>query len=220
MIRALVLDYGNVISVANTGDCADKMEAMTGVPAGIFRSVYDKFRFDFDRGLISGTEMYKILLRDAGYHDIAKNTQLMTEIAMLDMQSWRAYRQDVTDWAMAVQRHGYKLGILSNMPSEFLRSYRHEIPLFAAADYACFSCDIHIIKPERGIYDDCVRGLGIQAAEAVFFDDRQENVDAGNAFGMRSFLWTGLRQARRDWDNAVRDSGGQTLDANRVFCYV
>ena len=204
MIKALVLDYGNVISVANTGDCADQMEAMTGVPAEIFRSVYDKFRFDFDRGLITGTEMYQILLRDAGYTDLANNVSLMTEIAKLDMQSWRAYRKDVTDWGLSVQKQGYKLGILSNMPTEFLHFYKHEIPLFMAADYACFSCDIHIIKPERGIYADCVHGLGIQAHEAVFFDDRQENVDAGNACGMHSFLWTGLKQAQHDWAQLVQ----------------
>ena len=54
MIKAVIFDYGNVISQTQTGDCAEQMEAMTGVPADVFRTVYDRFRFEFDRGTITG----------------------------------------------------------------------------------------------------------------------------------------------------------------------
>ena len=198
MIKAVIFDYGNVVSLAQTGDCAGEMEKMTGVPATVFRSVYEKFRFEFDRGTIDGAEMYRQLLADAGYIELSRDTDLLKKIALMDMQSWRAFNPDVCDWALSLKKQGFKLGVLSNMPTEFLTYYEKEIPVFTAADFACFSCRVKMIKPEEGIYRACLDGLGIAADEGVFFDDVQENVDAGNKIGLHSFLWTGLEKAKRD----------------------
>lgn len=47
----------------------------------------------------------------------------MQKIARMDLESWRPVHNDVCDWALGVQKAGYKLGILSNMPYEFLDAY-------------------------------------------------------------------------------------------------
>lgn len=207
MIKSIIFDYGNVISEVQTGDCANEMELMTGVPAAVFRSVYDRFRFDFDRGLITGAEMYARLLDSEGYHSLALDMDLMKKIALLDMQSWRKFRQDVTDWGLSLQKQGFKLGILSNMPTEFLQYYRNEIPLFVHADYACFSCEVHVIKPEPEIYNIVLDGLGVRPEEAVFYDDMQVNIDAACNLGIHACLWTGLENARNVLDNFIRCFG-------------
>ena len=203
MIRALILDYGNVISKANTGDCAVEMERLTGVPADIFRSVYDKYRFDFDRGVIGGAEMYRRLLDGAGFSNIAADTALMQKIARMDLESWRPVHDDVCDWALGVQKAGYKLGILSNMPYEFLDAYEKDIPPFTAADYACFSCRLKLIKPEPEIYKACLKGLGVAPEESVFFDDVQQNIDAALKLGINAFVWTNLAQGKKDWESCI-----------------
>jgi len=203
MIKAVIFDYGNVVSLTQTGDCADEMEKMTGIPANIFRSVYDKFRFEFDRGTIDGVEMYRQLLADAGYIEQSKDTEMLKKIALMDMQSWRAYHKDVCDWALSLQKEGFKIGVLSNMPTEFLTYYEKEIPIFNFADYACFSCRVKLIKPEEAIYRVCLDGLGIKAEEGVFFDDIQENIDAGNKVGLHACLWTGLDKAKEDFASII-----------------
>jgi putative hydrolase of the HAD superfamily len=204
MIRAVIFDYGNVISQVNTGDCAIEMEQMTGVSANIFRTVYDKYRFEFDRGTISGAEMYSQLLSDAGYHELSSNKTMMEKIAKLDLESWKNFNQDVTDWGLSLQKAGFKLGILSNMPYEFLDLYEKTIPLFTHADYACFSCRVKLIKPEPEIYKVALNGLGIKPEEAVFFDDIQINVDAARQLGINAFLWTGLDQGKKDWEQITK----------------
>ena len=206
MIKALILDFGNVISKTNTGDCADEMEKLSGVPADIFRSVYEKYRFDFDRGVINGAEMYRILLEDAGYTKTAADRPLLEKIARLDLESWKDIHTDVSDWALGIQKAGYKLGILSNMPYEFLNLYEKNIPPFVHADYACFSCRVKLIKPEPAIYEDCLRGLGVKAGEAVFFDDIRHNIDAALKLGMNAFVWTGLEQGKKDWDRCMAEN--------------
>mgnify|MGYP003288991788 FL=1 len=207
MIKAVIFDYGNVISQTQTGDCAEQMEAMTGVPADVFRTVYDRFRFEFDRGTITGAQMYHQLLEADGYHQQAADQQLMEQIARLDMESWRPVRQDVTDWGLSLKASGLKLGILSNMPTEFLASYEDEIELFKAAHYACFSCRVGLIKPEPAIYHDVLKGLGVEPQEAVFFDDVVVNVEAACALGIHGFVWRGLEQGKRDLQQVIAEHG-------------
>ncbi len=203
MIKAVIFDFGNVISYANTGDCALEMEKMTGVPERVFRSVYDEFREDFDRGIITGAELYAKTLIFNGYADVARNEDLMKKLARMDLESWTAVREDVTDWGLLLQKQGYKLGILSNMPFEFLELYEKNIALFTHADHAVFSCRVNIIKPEKEIYMEALNGLGVKACEAVFFDDVQKNIDAALKLGIHAKLWTGLEKAQKDWHYTV-----------------
>ncbi len=198
MIKAVIFDYGNVISKAATGDASEDLKKLSGIPAEVFNSVYERFRFDFDRGLISGEEMYRKLLLEDGYIEQANNSELLKKIALCDLESWRPIRDDVCTWIDELQTKGFKIGILSNMPYEFLDLYESEIPPFVQADFACFSCRVKLIKPEKEIYEYTLNGLGIKADEAVFFDDVQENVDGALKVGIKAFLWTGLEKGKKD----------------------
>ena len=80
------------------------------------------------------------------------------------------------------------------------------IPPFVHADYACFSCRVKLIKPEPAIYEDCLRGLGVKAGEAVFFDDIRHNIDAALKLGMNAFVWTGLEQGKKDWEHCIAEN--------------
>lgn len=199
MIKAVIFDYGNVISKAATGDASQELSKLSGVPAHVFTSVYERFRFDFDRGLISGAEMYRQLLEEDGYTEQANNPELLQKLARRDADSWRAIHDDVVAWIHSLKEQGYKTGILSNMPTMFLELYESEIPPFVEADFACFSCRVQMIKPEPEIYYYTLDGLGIKPEEAVFFDDVQENIDAALKIGLNAFLWTGLEKAKADF---------------------
>jgi putative hydrolase of the HAD superfamily len=197
MIKAVIFDYGNVISAQQESSVQREMEKLAGVPASLFASVYATHRAEFDRGTITGAQMYAMLLKDAGYETLSQDTALMQKIASIDMSSWRRINPEVIEWCLSLKKQGYKLGILSNMPHEFLTMYESEIPPFVEADYACFSCRVRLIKPEEAIYCDALRGLGVAPHEAVFFDDMQVNIDAANKLGINGVLWTGLEDAKR-----------------------
>lgn len=56
MIKALILDYGNVISLTDTEAIDAALAAETGIPIQAFGNLYSTHRSDFDRGTISGDE--------------------------------------------------------------------------------------------------------------------------------------------------------------------
>lgn len=203
MIKALILDFGNVISLTNTADIDEALAASVGLPPEIFKNFFSAHRQDFDRGIITGEEMYSRLLKEQGHPKEAADTALLEKLVTIDLECWSKLNTAVSDWALAVQKQGFKLGILSNMPHQFLERYETKIPPFVAADYACFSCRLHLIKPEHAIYRNCLAGLGVSADEAVFFDDCQPNITAAKELGIHAFLWTGLEQAQKDWNSCL-----------------
>ncbi len=213
MIRALALDYGNVVSESQDTGCYARMAALSGLSEAYFREAFWRYRPAYDRGDLSGVEMYQAVLREAfggGESPDSAETGTRRELAEAllaeDLASWRRVSRPVTEWARSLQGQGYSLAILSNMPHDFLERYGDSIQLFREADVAVFSCQVSQIKPERAIYETLIRRLGMDPSEIVFFDDMEANVAGAREAGINAFLWTGLDRAREDWASVTDPS--------------
>jgi FMN phosphatase YigB (HAD superfamily) len=53
-------------------------------------------------------------------------------------------------------------------------------------------------KPDPAIYRYTLEKLGVRPEETLFIDDRQENVEAATALGMKALLFTTVNQLRAD----------------------
>jgi putative hydrolase of the HAD superfamily len=97
-----------------------------------------------------------------------------------------------------VKAAGYTLGILSNMPHDFLAFARENFSVFSLPDVSLFSCEAKLIKPEAAIYRKLLSLLTCNPGEVVFFDDTQNNIDSAAGLGIHAFLWQDPETARRD----------------------
>ena len=62
---------------------------------------------------------------------------------------------------------------------------------------ACYvSGELGLVKPQPEIYQHALDGLGIDAGEAVFIDDREVNVRGAQALGITGHLFTGVTALR------------------------
>ena len=205
-IKAVIFDFGNVISKTQPNTCFYDMAKLTGIPAEVFLQAMGQARSAFDLGEIKAAELYSRILKANGYTAESEDMALCQKLGEMDLSSWYAINEQVSDWALALQKQGYKLGILSNMPGEFLERYRTGIPPFVKADYAVFSCDIHIIKPDERIYKLALQGLGVKPEEAVFFDDLSKNIEAAKALGINGILWENFNQAKKEFEKLAAES--------------
>lgn len=57
---------------------------------------------------------------------------------------------------------------------------------------------IHLMKPDIAFYKKTLELIDAKPNECIFTDDRQENVDAANAIGMKGILFTNVSQLERD----------------------
>jgi putative hydrolase of the HAD superfamily len=195
MIKAIVFDYGKVISFPPDPKVMEQLASLAGVEAGIFESCLWELRKEYDRGTVSAREYYGEILSRFNLTLDEKTIETMIE---LDWKSWKNLNPGTVKLMEDVKAAGFLLGILSNMPHDFLAFARKTFPLFGLPDVSLFSCEVNLIKPEAAIYQKLLSLLKCPAEEVVFFDDTRNNVESAAALGIHAFLWRDPETARRD----------------------
>jgi putative hydrolase of the HAD superfamily len=198
MIKAVVFDYGRVISREPSGGAQEEMARLAGVPVELFEKIRMAYRNDYDRGTLRGRAYYQKVMKEVGVPE--KNASefdaLADRITEIDVHSWAGINQDTKALMQELRRTGYKVGILSNMPYDFLEIERDVFRLFALCNPCIFSCHYKLIKPEREIYQILINALGCAPCEIVFFDDVPINVEGAQAAGITAYMWKDAKTAR------------------------
>ncbi len=92
----------------------------------------------------------------------------------------------------------WMLGVLNNEARE-PNEYRFErYGIRQHIDVALSSCYLGVRKPEPAMYRRALDILSRPAERVLFIDDRQENVAAAEASGMKSIRFDGVDRLRRD----------------------
>jgi putative hydrolase of the HAD superfamily len=193
MIKAVIFDFGNVISLAQEPWVMEKLASLAGLPVQTMDSLVWKYRAEYDRGTISGKEYYRTLLVHGG---LVVEDEVLEQMVQIDLESWTHINPDTVQLMEHIKQAGYTLGILSNMPHEFLHLARMTLPVFALPDVCVFSCELGFIKPEPAIYQTLLSLASCKPEEAVFFDDVQANIDAARLLGINAYLWNNPETAR------------------------
>jgi putative hydrolase of the HAD superfamily len=121
----------------------------------------------------------------------------LLRIAETDMDGWKRINEETVRLMRDIKASGCRLGILSNMPFDFLVWARKNIAIFSETDVAVFSCEHKLIKPDKAIYEALRGKLGCAYQEIVFFDDLSDNVAKAQELGISGILWDGPEEARK-----------------------
>jgi putative hydrolase of the HAD superfamily len=149
----------------------------------------------FDRGTLDSKGYYKFILAQAG---VFLNDEALQKLAEADLNGWKNMNPRTEKLMREIQKAGFKLGILSNMPHDFLGYARTHIGVFREADVGIFSCELGVIKPETAIYGALITALGCGYEEVVFFDDVKDNINKAVDLGIRGLIWKDPETARQD----------------------
>lgn len=94
------------------------------------------------------------------------------------------------DWIQYFKNKGLKVYYLSNY-SELLHSQtRGSMDFIDLFDGGFFSYEVKCMKPQQKIYKLLLERYDICPKEAVFFDDRENNVEAARKLGIKSVVFT------------------------------
>lgn len=205
MIKAVIFDYGGVISLPQKKTLFYPWaEKVTGLSESGFRDGYLRHRIEYDRGDISGEEMYRLILSEAGKEASPELLSLLTE---RDLDSWASANLETFTWAKELRQQGVAIGILTNMPLSFLPRYnRVAIGFRAWADAEIISAAVRLAKPDPTIYHLVLSRLKIAPHEAFFLDDTQSNIDAARAIGLHAERFISTSQARAAFEKCRRAS--------------
>jgi putative hydrolase of the HAD superfamily len=187
-IRALVVDYGEVLSEAPDPTAFAEMGRIAGAELRLFTDAYWQLRGAYDRGEL-GAHGYWLLVGEKAGAEI--DTERATELVDRDIALWSRVDDRMLDWANAIADEGVRVGLLSNMVAEIGSHLRDTMRLFERFASVTFSYEVRMAKPDPRIYHHALASLGVEPHDALLVDDRAPNVEAARAIGMHAHHFRG-----------------------------
>lgn len=183
MIKNVIFDIGNVILYFDINEYLKKFTDSEEEREYLRKNVYKTPEWDgglCDLGYMERSEAINIQLERTNH-----------ERDELILRFWGSFMNDyvfderVIELIKSLKTKGYKLYILSNFSKDVHEHFiDHE--LFKIVDGAILSYQVHTIKPNDEIYHELEKQFNINFAESIFIDNNQDNVDKGNALGLKS----------------------------------
>lgn len=194
-VKAVVFDYGKVLSLAPHQSAIEKMSQLLQLDSDAFQEFYAKHRGPYDGGKIDAETYWRIFAADANRE---VSPSLIKQIVDIDFASWIEPNHITIKWVPQLRASGIKVGLLSNMPPDHRKYIQDNCDWLPEFDFYTYSGDVGFIKPEPEIYQHCLAGLGIAPEEAVFLDDKPENVEGAAKLGMQAIVFSTAAQAKQE----------------------
>jgi putative hydrolase of the HAD superfamily len=192
-IRAVILDYGDVISLPRDPAVLSEMAAVFGLGDDEFRRHYDFFRHEYDRGSFDAEGYWKRIGEKAGV-DLSADD--IVRLRDADVRMWARLNQAILHWADQLRAAGFKTAVLSNMHHDMIDRIQADGAWSRRFDCLTLSSAIKMAKPEPEIFQHCLKSLGVAPQEALFIDDREPNVRAAEQMGIRGIVAPSTEELR------------------------
>lgn len=95
-------------------------------------------------------------------------------------------------------REKYKVAALTNMGPEMWAMWGGKWKIPQKFDYAYYSGQFRIKKPEAKFYELALKDMGSDPKNTVFLDDLEVNVEAAKKLGMKGIVFKNAKQAEED----------------------
>jgi putative hydrolase of the HAD superfamily len=196
-LRAVIFDYGMVLTGSPNQDAYDQMVRIMGVSVDAFEKLYWAERHPYDEGKLSGLRYWKNIVESAGLEERLGDEQVR-ELCLWDARRWTTQNPAMLDWQLKLKEAGLRTAILSNMGDAVEENIERELDWLNRFDARIWSHRLKIAKPDPAIYVEMLRQVDVKPEESLFIDDKQENIDAALALGMHAVLFTTVEKLRAD----------------------
>jgi putative hydrolase of the HAD superfamily len=186
-IRAVLFDYGMVLSGPPSPSAWARMLAVTGHDDAPFHAAYWQHRHAYDRGTFTGHAYWHAVGDLLGQS--LDDAQVAALIAA-DNDLWTELNPPMVAWADQLHRAGVRTGILSNIGDEMSFGVIRKFPWISNFHHCTWSHAVKLAKPELAIYHHAAAGLDTPIPHILFLDDREENIAAAAQLGMQTLHYT------------------------------
>jgi putative hydrolase of the HAD superfamily len=194
-LRAVIFDYGMVLTGQPNAEAHDAMVRLTGLPRDQFEDLYWADRHAYDEGKLTGLQFWRNLVRDA---KLSLGASTIDELNALDARMWTTQNPAMLSWQLALKQYGIRTAILSNMGDTVLASIQREFDWLPRFDVLIWSFEHKMAKPDPAIYKLTLEKLETRPDEALFIDDKKPNIDAARRLGLIAIQFSTIENLRND----------------------
>ena len=180
MLKNIVFDLGGVVVAHNERSFAEKLGEFFSFVFGPDMKCVPSFWVEYDLGVRTIDETAAA---------VAKYRNCSVETAKEHMLYAISLQEEVEPTVRLIKElkeRGYKLYVLSNMSKEYIEFLR-KLPVFDYFDYEVVSCEVHLGKPDKKVYQYLLDHCNLNPAETIFIDDRYDNVEVAEEVGITPF---------------------------------
>ncbi|OGC00309.1 hypothetical protein A2V82_11590 [candidate division KSB1 bacterium RBG_16_48_16] len=184
-INVVFFDLGGVLVDVHEANLLDNFQKLAHSDPERVQAILARLKNDaeeFQRGHFESKDFYRKALAafDCGFDFSSFNTAYTD---MFDL------KYDVVEIAQKLSRQT-RISLISNTDELHYEYILEKYPELFIFEQPTTSFQVHSLKPEPVIYRSALSKLGIEAQQALFIDDKPENIAGANAVGMPGILFT------------------------------
>ncbi len=205
MIKAIISDFGGVLTTPLFGGFARVMEAQ-GLPLEALGHAMVKASerhgenplFDFERGRMTEAEFFA-LLGDALEEEVGRRVPLQ-DFAEHYFSHLSPNDELIAHLRRVRDERGIRLALLTNNVREWEARWRSLLPVDELFELIVDSAFVDMRKPEPGIYRLTLERLGLPGEACAFVDDLEINCEAARDHGIHPIRFESTAQVVRELD--------------------
>jgi len=199
MIKAIIFDFGRVISAQKPVSLFRSYENDLGLEPGTINSIM--FNSKSWEDALVGCKTAEQFWQEIGPH-LNLNTPSEIDAFRRRYHSDEAINHSVMDLVERL-RGSHKLAVLSNSPPG-LSQWLSDWNLLDLFDTVFCSGDEGVVKPEPAAFEITLQRLEVGPREAVFIDDTMEHVEASRKIGLQAILFTTAEALEEELTDLLR----------------
>lgn len=185
MLTTIIFDIGNVLVDFGWKEYFESFHfPKVMLPRIAKATVLSDSWNDFDRGAKTDEELINSFIKN--------DPELEPQIRQLcenihDMITKRDY---AIPWILELKQKGYRVLYLSNFSRKAEIECQDAIDFIPYMDGGILSYQEKLVKPEPEIYKRLIERYDLVPEECVFLDDKKENCEMAEKFGMKTVCFT------------------------------
>lgn len=189
MIKAIVFDYGGVLTLHGTFDewyplCAQRYGSNPGELKAIFTEQWRKARVgEIDSRLL--------------WQKLAGVVQQPPAHLRKEWIDWFGIRKEMYP-LLSKLKEKYTLALLSNQIKDWMEEARTQQQLDDYFQLILFSYEVKVAKPDSRIFALLLEKLDVRPVECLYIDDREKNTSVAATLGFHTLLFSTKEQLQQD----------------------
>lgn len=202
LIKTIIFDIGRVLVDWDWEDYLRRLFKDEETVLNMGKAFFANPVFvEFDRGVWTTEEILAKFIEGAPQYE--------EEIRLTFSRMGETIRQRefACSWITSLKARGYQVLFLSNYSTQMRSANPQALSFIEYMDGGVFSCDVKMVKPDRGIYECIIDKYNLSPEECIFIDDNAENIEAANEIGIHGIQYLDYEQATRDMERIIKCEG-------------
>jgi len=195
MIKCIIFDMGGIIIPEDTPLIRKVIAKELGIDANQLTEMMNELHPHYTVGKITLRQAYDKVLEKLGNKTHESKKLLDLHIKILSKRMLEPYPA-VLEYVDSLRKK-YGVVLLTNTEIEIIKLYDN-LPFMKHFDGFFKSVELKMIKPNPEVYLHVLKEMGCKPNEAIFVDDRPENVEGAAKVGIKSFVYRDLATLKKD----------------------